>query len=81
MGKTKIINEIIKLSAHDKSIDLPYYREYLQGKDLGTLRDIVERKRHYVSPSYLKSIEREIALLDRGGMFDIRRIAPENALD
>lgn len=79
--KTKIINEIIKLSSHDKSIDLVYYREYLQGTDMGTLKDIVERKRYYVTPAYLKMIEKEIALLDQGGMFDVRRIAPKNALD
>lgn len=81
-----MINEIIRLTkasgdVERHGINLTEYREYLATKDVASLEDILSRKRYYASGRAEKDVQRLVNELDRGGMFNIGRMRPGNALD
>ena len=86
MDRQLLIDEIIRLSKLDPDCDRMIdsyadYRERLNTYDVETLENIHHNKRCYLSPAYERAVNREIARMDKAGLYDIGNLSPSHALD
>lgn len=88
MNRTELINRVCK--EYSKSLrpdskfykeDMDHFRTEVSKKTTKEIEEHLNRLTFFHSKTMDKIVDREMRKLDRGGMFDVRKMKPGNQLD